>query len=167
MLPGEAPSLFVDSQHALRARSHSTRLPSARGQADEGAHEAAAAPLHLRLPATSPSESILRTELAAWLRTLGSANGIAFDLQIACAEILTMMIGTPGHRSALVIDVDAMSIDRTVAVTVREFGLCRNPGNPSATVDQALSLTLIEAMTDTLDIDEHPQGRTFTLRRKI
>jgi anti-sigma regulatory factor (Ser/Thr protein kinase) len=157
----------VDSHHALRARSYSTRLPSARGQVDEGAHEAAAATLHLRLPATSPSESILRTELATWLRNLGSANGTTFDLQIACAEILTIMIGQPGHRSALVIDVEATSTDRTVAVTVREFGLCGTPGNPRTTLDQALSLTLIEAMTDTLDIDEHPQGRTFTLRRKI
>lgn len=154
----------MDSRDALRATSHSNRLPSARRQA-AGSARTATTELHFRLPATAPSATIFRTELAAWLRTLGTANAIIFDLQLACAEVFTIVIGRPGRRSALVIDSDATVTGKTITITMREFGLCQQAGHPPATRGHALSLSLIEAMTDTLDIHDHTHGRTFTLRR--
>jgi hypothetical protein len=56
--------------------------------------------------------------------------------------------------------------DKTITVTMREFGLCRQSGHPPASLDQELSLNLIEAMTDTLEINANTQGRTFTLQRR-
>jgi anti-sigma regulatory factor (Ser/Thr protein kinase) len=110
---------------------------------------------------------MLRTELAAWLRQLGTANSTIFDLQLACTEVLTIMIGQPGQRTALVMELHATMTDNTITITMHEFGLCREPNHTQSSLDQALSLNLIEAMTDTLDIKEHTQGRTFTLTRTI
>ncbi len=157
----------MDSRNALRATSLSTsQLPPARREAVDGA-QTAPAELHLRLPARLPSAEILRTELADWLRTIETAGGgTIFDLQLACSEVLTIMIGQPGERSALIVETDAAMADRTVTVTMREFGLCRQPSQAAGRLDQALGLSLIEAMTDTLDIQQHAAGRTFTLRRK-
>ncbi len=156
----------MDSRDALRATSHSNRLPSARRQAADDA-QTATTELHLRLPATAPSAAILRTELAAWLRALGTANAIIFDLRLACAEVFTIVTGRPGRRSALVIDSDATVTGTRITITMREFGLCHHADHAPATLDQALSLDLIEALTDSLDIQQHAHGRTFTLRRTI
>jgi anti-sigma regulatory factor (Ser/Thr protein kinase) len=156
----------VHSRNALRATSHSNRLPSARRQAADSAQTATSA-LHLRLPATTPSAAVLRTALADWLHTTRAAGATIFDLQLACTEVLTITVAPPGHRSALVIEIEATVTDNTVTVTMREFGLCQPPNHTQPTLDQALSLTLIEAMTDSLDIHQHTHGRTFTLQRAI
>ena len=81
----------MDSRDALRATSHSPGLPPARREAASA--QTAPAALRLRLTATSPSASILRTELADWLRHLGAASSTIFDLQLACTEVLMIMIG--------------------------------------------------------------------------
>jgi hypothetical protein len=156
----------VDSRDALRATSHSNRLPAVQGQV-AGSGQTATTDLHLRLPATRPSATILRAELATWLRSLGTANAVIFDLQLACAEVFTIFIGRPGRRSALVIDSDAAVAAKTITITMREFGLCHEADHLPATRDQALGLSLIEAMTETFDIRNHTQGRTFILQRSI
>ncbi len=155
----------MDSPEALRGGSHSPRLPSARR--DVASAPAAPAEIRFRLPATLPSASVIGIQLADWLRQFGIANRTIFDLQLASTEALTMMIGQPGNRSALMMEVEGTMIDNTVTLTMREFGLCRQPGDPRSSLNQELSLNLIEAMTDTLDIHETTQGRVFTLRRRI
>jgi anti-sigma regulatory factor (Ser/Thr protein kinase) len=140
--------------------------PAASSRTEAASAQTEAAAIRLRLTLTSPSASILRTELADWLRHLGTAGSTIFDLQLACTEVLTIMIGQPGHRSALVMELEGTMTDKTITVTMRECGLCRQPGHPPATLDQELSLNLIEAMTDTLEINANTQGRTFTLQRR-
>jgi anti-sigma regulatory factor (Ser/Thr protein kinase) len=152
----------VDSRDALRAKSHSTRLPSPGGEA-----VSATRTVRLRLPAKSSSASILRTELADWLRNSWPADSAVFDLQVACTEVLTVIVSKPGNRSALVVEIEGAVADSTITLTMREFGLCREPGHARGRLEQALSLALIEAMTDTLEIHQHTHGRTFTLRRNM
>ena len=156
----------MDSRDALRAKSRSTRLPSPRSEA-VGATQTSATSVRLRLPAKSSSASILRTALAGWLRNLRTADSAIFDLQVACTEVLTVIVSAPSNRSALVVEVEGTVTDTTITVTMHEFGLCREPGNARKRLEQSLSLALIEAMTDTLDIRQHTHGRTFTLRRNI
>lgn len=155
----------MDSRDALRATSQSLPLPSARSEAANAQTTAAA--IRFLLTATATSASILRTELAAWLRHLGTASSTIFDLQLACTEVLTIMIGQPGHRSALVMELQGTMTDKKITITMHEFGLCREPNHTQSSLEQTLSLHLIEAMTDTLNIKETTQGRTFILRRKI
>ena len=77
------------------------------------------------------------------------------------------MVDQPESRQALVVEVDGSVADRAAVVTIREFGLCLGPEQAEAGLDHALSLTLIEAMTDRLDLHRHAEGRTFTLRRRL
>jgi len=120
--------------------------------------------LCLRLRATAQSAAILRTALKAWLDENGVSAGEIFDLVVACAEPLTIAIEGPSRPVALIVEVAGKIEGEMLTVAVRDYGLCRlEPQEP----EETLGMSLMAALVDTVSVQTHRDGRTFTLSHRL
>jgi anti-sigma regulatory factor (Ser/Thr protein kinase) len=124
--------------------------------------------LAFRLRASASSISVLRADVRAWLSEVGASTDEILDLQLACSEVLTMMIEQASTPVALIVDVHGTFERGTVTITIREYGLCRDAGVDEARPDhQTLGLTLIHALVDVFDVQAQTDGRTIVLERRV
>jgi anti-sigma regulatory factor (Ser/Thr protein kinase) len=118
----------------------------------------------LRLRATTAATSTLRTGLRGWLSDIGASTDESLDLQLACSEVLTMVVR---DGAGLVVDVEGWFQDGLVGVAIREHGLCRNVDRIELDQDGTFSVALIQAVVDDVDIRARPDGRTVVLSRRL
>ncbi len=118
----------------------------------------------LRLRATAGATTTLRAELREWLLGLGASADEALDLQLACSEVLTVVIR---DAAAVVVDVDGELHGAVVTIVIREYGLCRDLDRIELDQEGTFSVALIQAVVDELDICWHPHGRTVVLNRQL
>jgi anti-sigma regulatory factor (Ser/Thr protein kinase) len=129
-------------------------------------HPEAKPTLRFRLRATPSSLSAVRAEVRSWLSELGASTDEILDVQLACSEVLSMVIEQATTPVALIIDVEGKLESDTVTITIREYGLCRAGGEESAG-HQPLALALIQALVDVFDVQAHTDGRTIVLGRRL
>jgi anti-sigma regulatory factor (Ser/Thr protein kinase) len=118
--------------------------------------------LSLRLRATAESDQSLRAGLREWLEEVGGSEGDIFDFQSACCEALTALIGVRSRPVTLIVEIDAWIDGRTANVSIRDYGLCREPDGLEA---ESAGLLLTRALMDAVEVHPHPDGNTILLSR--
>lgn len=127
--------------------------------------DGAAPTLRMRLPATAGSLAVFRDGLRSWLEELSLHPAEIFDVVLACSESLTLVIEDQPRQVALVVDVNATLDGDTLSVTTRDYGLWRE--SHAEDCEEPLSLSLMRALMDSVELERHPDGRTITLSRRI
>jgi anti-sigma regulatory factor (Ser/Thr protein kinase) len=120
---------------------------------------------HVRLPATPVSVGIFRAQLRAWLETTSVNPGEIFDIVLACSECLTLVVEERPRQVALTVDVHAAIEAEELAVTTRDYGLWHD--SHAREQEEPLSLSLMRALMDSVDLRRHCDGQTITLRRRL
>jgi anti-sigma regulatory factor (Ser/Thr protein kinase) len=121
-------------------------------------------PFRARLPATAPSVAILRTRLRAWLEARNVHPGEIFDIVLACSECMTLVL-EQRRRVALVVDVEGTIEEGELTVTTRDYGLWQR--SRAQTTEEPLSLSLMRAFMDSVELRRHYDGHTIRLRRRL
>jgi anti-sigma regulatory factor (Ser/Thr protein kinase) len=120
---------------------------------------------HMRLQATPVSVGTLRAQLRAWLEARSVHPGEIFDIVLACSECLTLVVEQRPRQVALIVDVEATIEADELTVTTRDYGLWDD--SPGRGREDPLSLSLIRAFMDSVDLQRHCDGQTITLRRRL
>jgi len=123
------------------------------------------ATLNMRLPATANSLVIFRDGLRGWLEKLPLHPAEIFDVVLACSESLTLVIEERLKPVALVVDVNALHDGDTLSVTTRDYGLWDE--SHAEEREEPLSLALMRALMDSVELQRHPDGQTIRLVRKV
>lgn len=118
-----------------------------------------------RLPATPPSVGSFRSQFRAWLEGSGVHPGEIFDVVLACCESLTLVIEERLRQVALVVDVQGRLDGDLLTVVTRDYGLW-DDGHAEAQ-EEPLSLSLMRALMDSVELRRHPDGQTITLVRRL
>jgi len=119
----------------------------------------------LRLRAAPSSLAIFRDSLREWLESLDLPPADIFDVVLACSESLTLVIEERPRQVALVVEVVADFDGDSLVVTTRDYGLWDEAR--SYRWDEPLSLSLMRALMDSVEIERHPDGQTVTLVRLV
>ena len=125
-----------------------------------GAHS-----FRLRLQATPTSLAVLRDRLREWLKGLYLPPGDIFDVVLACSESLTLVIEESLRKVALVVEVNAEFDGEELVVTTRDYGLWE--ASHALEQEEPLSLALMRALMDSVELERHPDGQTVRLVRRI
>lgn len=131
----------------------------------QAATNGSASTLNMRLPATPHSLALFRDGLRSWLEELPLHPAEIFDVVLACSESLTLVIEERPKQVALVVDVNAVHDGDLLSVTTRDYGLWHE----SHAEEQAepLSLSLMRALMDAVELERHPDGQTIRLSRRV
>jgi anti-sigma regulatory factor (Ser/Thr protein kinase) len=124
-----------------------------------------ASTLNMRLPATADSLAIFRDGLRGWLEGLTLHPAEIFDVVLACSESLTLVIEEAPRQVALVVDVNAVHDGELLSVTTRDYGLWHE--SHAEAREEPLSLSLMRALMDSVELERHPDGQTIRLGRRI
>jgi anti-sigma regulatory factor (Ser/Thr protein kinase) len=119
----------------------------------------------MRLPATAGSLAVFRDGLRSWLEELTLHPAEIFDVVLACSESLTLVIEDQPKQVALVVDIQATLDGDTISVTTRDYGLWHESHVEDR--DEPLSLSLMRALMDSVELVRHPDGQTITLSRRV
>jgi anti-sigma regulatory factor (Ser/Thr protein kinase) len=120
---------------------------------------------HVRLPAKPVSVGIFRAQLRAWLEASSVHPGEIFDIVLACSECLTLVVEERPRQVALIVDVEATIEAEELTVTTRDYGLWDD--SHAREQEEPLSLSLMRALMDSVDLDRRCDGQTITLRRRL
>jgi len=131
----------------------------------QAATSGTASTLNMRLRATADSLVVFRDGLRGWLEDLTLAPAEIFDVVLACSESLTLVIEERPKQVALIVDVNAVHDGDTVSVTTRDYGLWHE--SHAEERDEPLSLSLMRALMDSVELVRHPDGQTIRLSRKV
>lgn len=120
---------------------------------------------HVRLQATPTSLAVLRDGLREWLQSLYLPPPDIFDVVLACSESLTLVIEESLRKVALVVEVSADFDGDRLTVKTRDYGLWDE--SHALEQEEPLSLSLMRALMDSVELERHPDGQTVTLVRRI
>jgi anti-sigma regulatory factor (Ser/Thr protein kinase) len=129
------------------------------------ARAGSASTFHIRQRATPASIAIFRAQLRAWLEAASVHPGEVFDIVLACSECLSLVIEERQRQVALIVDVEGRIQTDELTVTTREYGLCHD--SHTREQEQSLSLSLMWALMDSVDLQRHGDGQTITLCRRL
>jgi anti-sigma regulatory factor (Ser/Thr protein kinase) len=129
------------------------------------AHSGSAPIFNTRLLATPVSIGIFRAQLRAWLEATGVHSGQIFDVVLACSECLTLVVEERPRQVALIVDVEGRIERDELTVTTRDYGLWHD--SHAREQEESLSLSLMRALMDSVEVQRHCDGQTITLRRRL
>ena len=122
-------------------------------------------PLHLRLQARPESTPHLRHQLRAWLNGTGATSRELFEIRLAATEAFANAIEHPEDRTSHLVEIEGTVTNRTVALTIRDYGRWQN--DSSAKEDGGLGLTIMDALMDSVVIEPFEHGTTVTMQRRL
>ena len=99
-----------------------------------------------------------------WLGELGAKREEVFDVSLAATEAFGNAVEHPHEPSARVIDVQGTIVDRTVTVSVRDYG---SWGDERQRAEGGYGFPLMRQLVDTVDVDTGSEGTAITLQRRI
>lgn len=119
--------------------------------------------LHLEVPAEAVALARTRAVLRHWLREVGASADEENDVLVATGEACANVVqhayaALPGQ---LVIEADAD--DGSIEIRVTDHGRWRAPGNRGG----GWGLTLMRALTDSVQVDQGPTGTVVRLRKGL
>ena len=120
---------------------------------------------HARLPATAVSIGTLRAQLRGWLEARSVHPGEIFDIVLACSECLTLVIEQRPRQVALIVDVEGTIDAEELTLTTRDYGLWHESHVEEQ--EEPLSLSLMRALMDTVELERHPDGQTIRFERRV
>jgi anti-sigma regulatory factor (Ser/Thr protein kinase) len=122
-----------------------------------------AAPIRIELPADRNSVSSARHAVARWLTGAGADDMELYELTVAigdaCANAVEHAYG-PGEAT---FEVGAELVDGDVVIDVRDAGRWRLPRGSN----RGRGLQLMDAFTDSLEIDKTDGGTHVRMRRRL
>src|SRR5262249_33870606 len=121
--------------------------------------------LRLRLHATPNSLVLFRDGLRNWLQDLSLHPAEIFDVVLACSESLTLVIEEAPRKVALIVEVIASLQADHLVVTTRDYGLWHESHVEEQ--DEPLSLSLMRALMDSVELERHPDGQSIRLERRV
>jgi anti-sigma regulatory factor (Ser/Thr protein kinase) len=84
----------------------------------------------------------LRHRLRAWLKEAGATKRELFEIQLAATEAFANAVEHPEERSSHLVEIAGTFTNRTVVLSIRDYGRWQNDNQPSKTAGSALrSLT--------------------------
>lgn len=119
--------------------------------------------LQLRLPAEPEALSSLRRTLARWLNEAEAGAEESYDLTVACGEACANAIEHAYPPGDAEFEVELAREDGEVTVTVRDFGRWR----AARGAHRGRGLELMEALVDSVDVTQGPDGTTVRLRHSL
>jgi anti-sigma regulatory factor (Ser/Thr protein kinase) len=120
--------------------------------------------LQLRLQARPQSALLLRQRLCLWLDEFGANEESIFDLMLASTEAFANAIKHPRQPRADVIDVEGSLNNRTVTISVRDFGTWREQRQRA---EGGYGFLLMQQLMATVEVDRQPGGTTVTIQRQL
>jgi anti-sigma regulatory factor (Ser/Thr protein kinase) len=123
-----------------------------------------ASSLQLRLQARPESMPLLRQRLGLWLEELGARKEEVFDVSVAATEAFGNAVEHPQEPRARVIDVQGTIDDRTVTVTVHDYGSWRDERQRE---EGGYGFPLIRQLVDTVEVETQSEGTAITLQRRL
>jgi anti-sigma regulatory factor (Ser/Thr protein kinase) len=119
--------------------------------------------LELHLAAEPESLAPVRRALARWLRAAGADDSEIYETLVATGEACANAIAHAYPAGEASFEVLARRAERQVQVQVRDHGRWRPPRGEM----RRRGLTLMEELTEELDIERAETGTTVTLRRRL
>lgn len=119
--------------------------------------------LSLTIPADPRSLAGVRRALGRWLRAAGVSDGDAFEILVACGEAASNAIAHAYPPGEAHFTLRSHFEDGEAVIEVGDFGRWRAPRDGSS----GRGLTLMEELTDHLDIERGKSGTLVTMRRRI
>ena len=118
--------------------------------------------LEVSMPAEPDSAPLLRRILRRWLGERGASEYESDELTLACAEACANAIEHAYPPESRSFRVDAFMEDGEIVIRVRDWGQWRAPRG----THRGRGMTLMEGLTDSVDVQAGPTGTTVTLRRR-
>jgi anti-sigma regulatory factor (Ser/Thr protein kinase) len=98
------------------------------------------------------------------LDELGAKDEEIFDVSLASTEAFANAVEHPRQPSADVIEVEGRVRDRTITVTVRDYGSWCGQRRRD---EGGYGLPLMRHYMDTVDVHSERRGTTITMRRRL
>jgi anti-sigma regulatory factor (Ser/Thr protein kinase) len=118
----------------------------------------------LTLPRLEPAVAFARNDFSRWLVGGGVSRGDAFEIGLACSEVVANAVEHPVARRREAFSLAAAWHDGELRVTVRDFGRW-SKGTPS--VERGRGLMLIRELMDAVAIDRDDDGTCVTMHRRV
>jgi serine phosphatase RsbU (regulator of sigma subunit)/anti-sigma regulatory factor (Ser/Thr protein kinase) len=125
------------------------------------AAEALADDLEVTMPAEPDSAPLLRRIMRRWFREHGASEIEGEELTMACGEACANAIEHAYPPEARTFRVEAAVEDEEIVIRVRDWGEWRAPRG----AHRGRGMTLMEGLTDSVEVDAGADGTTVTLRR--
>jgi anti-sigma regulatory factor (Ser/Thr protein kinase) len=119
----------------------------------------------LCLPAEHESASKLRRALRDWLSKEAIDEQVAFEITLACAEAFNNAVEHPVEPALARVEIEGALIEGELRLSLRDYGRWRDPDDQDH--ERGHGLTLMRALTDSVEIETADHGSTITLRRRI
>jgi anti-sigma regulatory factor (Ser/Thr protein kinase) len=107
----------------------------------------------------------LRHHLRAWLKEAGATERELFEIQLAVTEAFANAVEHPKERSSHLVEIEGSVTNRTVALSVRDYGHWQN--DPSAKEDGGLGLAIMDELMDSVVIELFEDGTIVTMQRQL
>jgi anti-sigma regulatory factor (Ser/Thr protein kinase) len=121
--------------------------------------------LQLRLEALPESMAVLRDQLRWWLNGAGATDRELFEIQLAVTEAFANAVEHPEERTSHLVEIEGTVTNRTVALSVRDFG--RWQDESSAREEGGLGLAIMDTLMDSLVVEPFEDGTTVTMHRRL
>jgi anti-sigma regulatory factor (Ser/Thr protein kinase) len=121
--------------------------------------------LQLRLQARPESMRLLRYQLRGWLKEAGATSSELFEIQLAVTEAFANAVEHPDERTSPLVEVEGTVTNRTVALSVRDYG--RWQDESSAKEDGGLGLVIMDELMDAVQVECFVEGTTITMHRRL
>lgn len=123
-----------------------------------------AANVAFRLQARPSSAVLLRQRLDEWLEQQEVSEQDRFDVLLAASEAFANAVEHPLLPAAAVVDVEAEIRDRTLELTIRDYGSWRDERERE---EGGLGFPIMRNVMQGVEVDSQSEGSTITLRRKL
>ncbi len=129
------------------------------------AADSAGPEFRMRSHATPASLVAFRDGLRGWLDELALDPAEIFDIVLACSESLTLVIEERLRQVALIVEVTGALRESRLELTTRDYGLWDE--SHAREQPEPLSLALMRALMDSVEVERHPDGQTIRLVRRV
>jgi PAS domain S-box-containing protein len=119
--------------------------------------------LRLELPTDRTALRYARRMLNRWLEQAGASPDEAWEIQLASHEACANAIEHGYRFGEALVHLEAALADSEVALTVRDSGGWREPGED----DGGQGIELMNALMDRVSVDGGPEGTKVELRRRL
>ena len=124
-----------------------------------------AAPVFRRRVRARPDQlAPLRRALREWLETIGADEETVYDVTLATSEAVANAVEHPIGQTSGFVFVEAVVVDESVEVRVRDSGRWREPGPPRL---RGRGVRLIEGFMDDLRFERTPESTQVYMRRNL
>jgi anti-sigma regulatory factor (Ser/Thr protein kinase) len=99
------------------------------------------------------------------LKEAGATGRELFEIQLAVTEAFANAVEHPEKRTSHVVEIEGTVTNRTVSLSVRDYGRWQN--GSSAKEDGGLGLAIMDHLMDPVVIEPFEAGTIVTMQRQL